>query len=71
MFKPLSFLDLIKFKNEGRKITALTAYDCSTARYLDQEEIDIILVGDSLAMVALGYDTTHQVLFFQKLYQEV
>ena len=67
MFKPLSFLDLIKFKKEGRKITALTAYDCSTARYLDQEEIDIILVGYSLAMVALGYDTTHQVTMEEML----
>lgn len=61
MFKPLSFLDLIKFKAQDRKITALTAYDYSTAKCLDQEEIDIILIGDSAAMVAMGYETTHSI----------
>ena len=47
-----------KLKNEGQKITSLTAYDYSTAKYLDESGIDIILVGDSLAMVVLGYETT-------------
>lgn len=50
-----------KLKNEGQKITALTAYDYSTAKYLDEAGVDIVMVGDSLAMVALGYETTHSI----------
>ena len=42
----------------GRKITALTAYDYTLARFVDQAGIDLILVGDSAAMVAMGYETT-------------
>ena len=46
------------FKQEGKKITVLTSYDCSTARYADEVGTDIILVGDSLAQVILGYENT-------------
>ena len=49
------------FKKEGKKITVLTAYDFSTAKYLDQAGVDMILVGDSLAQVALGYESTTDV----------
>src|SRR6267142_324651 len=47
-------------KTRGEKIAALTAYDCPMARLLDEAGIPVILVGDSLAMVVLGFpDTTH------------
>lgn len=50
-----------KMKLQGEKITALTAYDYSTAQILDEAGIEIILVGDSAAMVMLGYKTTHEI----------
>lgn len=50
-----------KYKNENKKFSMLTAYDFSTAKYIDEAGIDIILIGDSLAMTALGYETTHSV----------
>jgi 3-methyl-2-oxobutanoate hydroxymethyltransferase len=52
-----------EMKRRGERITALTAYDYPTARLLDESGVDIILVGDSVGMVVLGYeDTTHVTL---------
>ena len=49
---------LRQMKADGKKITMLTAYDYPTARLLDEEGIDILLIGDSLGMVVLGYTNT-------------
>ena len=61
MVKKVTVSTLQKSKDNGEKFSVLTAYDYSTAKYLDEAGIDVILIGDSLAMVALGYETTHSV----------
>lgn len=49
---------LIRWKQQGRSIACLTAWDWAIAQLLDAAGVDVILVGDSLAMVALGYPNT-------------
>lgn len=50
-----------KLKKDGVKISCITAYDYSTAKFADEAGIDLILVGDSAGMVVLGYDSTTKV----------
>ncbi len=61
MVKKVTVRTLRKLKESNEKFSVLTAYDYSTAKYLDEAGIDIILIGDSLAMVALGYETTNSI----------
>jgi 3-methyl-2-oxobutanoate hydroxymethyltransferase len=51
-------LDVQRFKEEGRRFAVLTAYDYLSAKILDEAGVPILLVGDSLGMVMLGYPTT-------------
>ena len=65
---PVTPRQLIKWKQQEKSIIALTAWDYSFAQVLDEAGVDIILVGDSLAMVALGYSTTLPVTLDQMIY---
>src|SRR3954454_18683707 len=60
--------DFGEMKQRGEKISALTAYDYPTARLLDESGIDIILVGDSVGMVVLGYEDTTDVTLDEMLH---
>ena len=59
---------LQRMRDKNRKITMLTAYDYPTAETLDSAGIDVLLVGDSLAMVVQGHDTTLPVTMDQMIY---
>jgi 3-methyl-2-oxobutanoate hydroxymethyltransferase len=56
--KKMTIAELQKKKESGEKITMMTAYDYPSGRLVDEAGIDTILVGDSLGMVVLGYDST-------------
>jgi 3-methyl-2-oxobutanoate hydroxymethyltransferase len=59
--RPVSAPDVRARKGEGPPLVMVTAYDAPSARVADDAGVDIILVGDSVAMVVLGYDDTLQV----------
>ncbi len=58
MAKKKSILDLLKMKKAGEKVAWITAYDYPTAMFAEEAGMDMILVGDSLGMVTLGYSGT-------------
>ena len=68
MQTPITTSKLIKMKEAGEKITALTAYDFLFAQILDKAGIEIILVGDSLGMVFQGKATTLPVTMNESIY---
>lgn len=63
-----TILDFFKKKQEGKKITMLTAYDYAFAQCLDEAGIDAILVGDSLSMVVQGLENTLSVTMDEMIY---
>lgn len=61
MKKKMTIPDFQKFKDEGKKFSFVTAYDYTIASIVNESDCEVILVGDSLGMVMLGYDTTTSV----------
>ncbi len=68
MTKKPTVADIRGMKAAGEKITMLTAYDASFARLLEMAGIDMLLVGDTLGMVVLGYDSTVPVTMDEMLH---
>src|SRR6185312_13143496 len=56
--QPVTLSTLARMKADGRKIASLTCYDASFAVLLDEADVDVVLVGDSMGMVIQGHDTT-------------
>ncbi|HEY1892397.1 MAG TPA: 3-methyl-2-oxobutanoate hydroxymethyltransferase [Steroidobacteraceae bacterium] len=55
---PVTLSTLARMKADGQKIASLTCYDASFAVLLDEADVDLVLVGDSMGMVIQGHDTT-------------
>lgn len=68
MIKKLTIQDIITMKKNGERISMLTAYDASFAGLIDAAGIDMVLVGDSLGMVLLGYNSTIPVTMAEMLH---
>ena len=64
----ISINQIKEMKQKGEKITMLTAYDYSTAKIVDEVGVPLILVGDSLGMVVLGYESTIPVTMEEMLH---
>ncbi|MFB3814614.1 MAG: 3-methyl-2-oxobutanoate hydroxymethyltransferase [Terriglobales bacterium] len=67
-FSKVTVSTLLEKKSKRQPITCLTAYDFASARLVDEASIDLILVGDSLAQVMLGYDNTLPVTMDEMLH---
>lgn len=68
MVKRVTIHTLRNMKQRGERITMLTAYDATFSRLLDQSQVDVLLVGDSLGMVIQGHDTTLPVTLEDVIY---
>jgi 3-methyl-2-oxobutanoate hydroxymethyltransferase len=68
MRKKTTIPDILKMKQDGRRIAVLTAYDFPFARLVDAGGVDIILVGDSAGVVVAGHDTTLPITMDEMLY---
>ena len=66
--RPLTVLDLLAMKAAGRRIVMLTCYDAVFARLLEQADVDVLLVGDSLNQVIAGQETTLSATLEQMIY---
>jgi 3-methyl-2-oxobutanoate hydroxymethyltransferase len=66
--KPVTVPELVAKKERGERIVVVTAYDAPSAHYADEAGVDALLVGDSLAMVVLGYETTLPVTLEEMLH---
>ncbi len=67
-YKRITTKSILAMKKKGEKIAMLTAYDYSTARLIDESGIDVILVGDSVANVFQGLETTIPVTLEEMIY---
>ena len=65
---PVSLATLGRMKEQGEKIASLTCYDASFATLVDEADVDLVLVGDSLGMVIQGHDTTVPVTMDDMVY---
>ncbi|HET6578334.1 MAG TPA: 3-methyl-2-oxobutanoate hydroxymethyltransferase [Gemmatimonadales bacterium] len=66
--RPLTVPDLLAMKASGRRIVMLTCYDAAFARLLEQADVDVLLVGDSLNQVLAGRDSTLSATLDQMIY---
>ena len=67
-YKRVTVKSLIEMKNNGEKISMLTAYDYSMAKIVDAANVDVILVGDSASNVMAGHETTLPITLDQMIY---
>ena len=66
--RPMTVPDLLAMKAAGRRIVMLTCYDAAFARLLEQAEVDVLLVGDSVNQVLAGHETTLSTTLDQMIY---
>ena len=67
-YKRVTVKSLIEMKQNGEKISMLTAYDYSMAKIVDAAQVDVILVGDSASNVIAGHETTLPITLDQMIY---